>query len=215
MQRSQHLKKTSTSKSSKPKAAPSFLGPAPEHRIILAFNQDGEDYFEFDEDVFFLPFRRGLMASAFFKELQQGVDREYLLWYTSEMKKIFSDTKQLNLSRAAILNHQLSERLEFIFEPDLIYKLASVVYFDKSENPYNYNLAYGYKKIARWKQNEKVEDFFLRQPIKKLIPFFKGQEQNILNYLQVAQKIKEQHTANLSPILSKASSILQSQQPSL
>jgi len=189
------------------------MGKAPDHRTKLSFTLGGVEYYEFDEDIFFLPFQRGLMATMFYKELQCGADREYLLWHTSEYDRIFKDPKQFDIGRMAILNQQLKDRLQFIFDPDLIYKLASVVYFDKTENPYKYNYSYGLKKVALWRESEAVEDFFLRQPIKRLVPFFKQDEENILNYLQVAQKIKDLHSKNLTSTSSRKPSTTPNQPP--
>jgi len=179
---------------------PKFIGQALEHKVKHEFTLGGKKYYAFDEDIFFLPFRRGIVASMFYKELQCGVDREYLNWFTTQIDEVFKVNPNVgfDINKIMIVNRQLKDRLEFIFEPDLIYKLASVVYFDEDENPYNYSLAHGYKKIAFWKKNEAVNDFFLRQPIKKLIPFFKQDEKNILNYLTAAEKIKKQHTEQLS-----------------
>ena len=177
---------------------PKFVGQALEHKVKHEFTLGGKKYYAFDEDIFFLPFRRGIVASMFYKELQCGVDREYLIWLSTQIDEVFKIKDSIDLNRVVILNRQLKDRLEFIFEPDLIYKLASVVYFDEDENPYNYSLQHGYEKIEYWKKNEDVKDFFLRQPIKKLIPFFKQDEKNILDYLTTAEKIKQQHIQNLS-----------------
>ncbi len=193
--------------SSKPKQ-PNFVGQNPDHPIKLSFSLGGIDYYEFDEDVFFLPFQRGLAAVAHTKIFQCGVDRDYMLWHVGEFEKIFKDAKQFDLGRMAVLNAQLKERLQFIFNEDLVYERAAIVYFDETENPYKYSEAYGRKKIAFWKKNEAVESFFLRQPIKKLIPFLKEQDENILNYLQVAQKIKEKHTNDLLLLKSSNPSIM-------
>jgi hypothetical protein len=49
-----------------------------------------------------------------------------------------------------------------------------VVFFDASENPLKYELGYAKKKIAHWKACDDVEAFFLRQPVKTLMPFLDG-----------------------------------------
>lgn len=199
-------------KSSKPKAKeiPKFLGQPVEHTIKFSFNDGEEDCYEFDEGVMFLPYIRGNQATLFYKEVQMGVDRDYLLWFLEEMDKVLNPTeKKLNLERLYILKNVLKEKVQYIFDPDLIYNLASVVYFDKNEDPYKFNLDYSKKKIARWKKNESVESFFLRLPIKRLTPFLNSQEETIITSIQLARKLKEDHARSLSSQPSKENTTLQ------
>jgi hypothetical protein len=90
------------------------------------------------------------------------------------------------------------ERMKMIFEPDIAYRFAAVVFFDKTENPYSYDQAYGMKKIERWKRSESMNDFFLRQPIVKLMPFIQELDQNLLTYGETVRKIIQQQYDHLS-----------------
>jgi cell shape-determining protein MreC len=77
-------------------------------------------------------------------------------------KNILAKTpfKSTDLFELMKLNNQLSERLEFIYDTDLVYKLASVVYFDEKENPEDYDWTYNQKKIDKWKKDKSINDFF-------------------------------------------------------
>jgi len=95
------------------------------------------------------------------------------------------------------LNNQLSERLEFIYDTDLVYKLASVVYFDEKENPEDYDWTYNQKKIDKWKKDKSINDFFLTMPIADLVPFLKDFNMNFDSYSQVQMEQTTQHLAGI------------------
>lgn len=155
------------------------------------------------DDIFSAPFQRAFEAQTFYTELQMRVDKDYLNQHTDAMDKILSDPKGINIGDVALMNTQLKERLEFIVDADLLYKLASVLYFDENESPYKYDFAYGAKKIAKWKKDFSLDDFFLSTPIKDFIPFLESLESDLSTYLRVTERIKEQHQATISKQLSK------------
>lgn len=168
-----------------------------ENRIIEAFTCGGITYYQFD-DAFNMPNERALTALTYYEELRMRCTREFLVAHCDAINEILSDTKKINLPRLAILNQQLKERLDWIFEPDIAYKLASVVYFDKNENPYRYDMKYAQDKIKHWKKHRGINDFFLQKPLLDLIPFLKGSEVNLETYSEVIQKATELMWANIS-----------------
>jgi hypothetical protein len=56
----------------------------------------------------------------------------------------------------------LAQRLKLPKDTELLYKLASVVYFDKEESPEVYDFEYAKKKIAFWKESASLVIFFCR-----------------------------------------------------
>lgn len=173
-----------------------------EHPIKEAFISGGVQYYMFD-DVFNIPMNRSYEAQTFYTELQMRVDREYLEKHVVTMDAILSDKHGINVGDIGILNAQLKERMDFIVDSDLLYKLASVMYFDTNENPYQYDFAYGSKKIAKWKNEREVSDFFLNTPIKDFIPFIHILENDLESYLRVTEQVKNQHQKTISNQLSK------------
>jgi hypothetical protein len=169
----------------------------PGHNLVFAFSSGGTDYFEFD-DVFSMYSLRALTALNFYEKFNQRCSREYLLKHIEAVEKIMSDTKSFSVGKLAILNKQLKERVNLIFDEDLAYELASVIYMDKTEDPYVYDFNYGRKKIEKWKKENSVESFFLRQPLTKLIPSLKDFQGDLRSYSTVAKKIKEQHLESIS-----------------
>lgn len=152
------------------------------------------------DDLFNLPFERGLMAVHLYDELNMKCDEKYLRQHTDFVGKILDGAKFginefVELKRA---NEQMKQRLEWIVVPDHAYKLASVVFFDASENPARYEPDYARKKIALWKKNDDIDDFFLRKPLRELLPFFNGFDGSFRNYSDLIQKINAEHMATLT-----------------
>jgi hypothetical protein len=161
--------------------------PTHDFALSFAFNCEGVDYFEF-VDKNNLPFERGLEALTFFQEMQNGVTNEYLLQHVEAVKKIYSDPRKVNINEAVKLNARLEERLKFIISKDIIYRVASVCFVDKSENLLKYDFEYNKKKIEAWKRSGNA--FFLSAPIKKLIPLLEKSGEFSLTYLEIVQKIE-------------------------
>jgi hypothetical protein len=128
--------------------------------------------------------------------MQMNCDRELLLAHCDAKENISKKlleafniqagkmnlTKIFDLQKESIaLDMQLKERVTMITDPDLIYKLASIVFFDKNESPYNYEHSYNLKKIEFWKKHKTMHDFFLSMPVQKLVPFLKTLPQDTLS----------------------------------
>jgi len=173
-----------------------------QYKITEAFRLDGVTYYMFD-DQFKLPTGRGLCALTIYEEFNMRCTREYLELHTRAMEKLLSDPKKINIQAIAIINKNLGERLNLAMFPDHIYKLASVVFFDKDESPYNYVYQYNAMKIEKWKAPGGTLDFFLKTPLKDLIPSLKLPEENVQDYFQVATQIDQMHQQDLQEVFSK------------
>jgi hypothetical protein len=183
---------------------PVFL-KQPKHEVVCAFIIGGKPVYQYT-DPFNVPYRRGLKALAAYEEFESRVNRKYLLEHKEAMKTVLQNPKQINMGDVFRLYHQLEERLNFVIEPDLMWKLAAVVFFETEENPYDYDFAYGLKKIERWKKESTMRDFFLQQPLLTLIPYLRDYVNDIQIYSQVAELIKTKHSETLSSIQSKKTS---------
>ena len=174
----------------------------PEHRTVEAFTSNGITYYCFDDNLQ-LPHDRFFSAMQFYEELKMKCSRDYLLAHVQAVDDAINN-KNIQLTKIIQANNNLRERLEFIFEPDIAYKLASVVFFDHTENPYEYDFKYGLEKIERWKK-EKVSDFFLQMPIRKLIGLGGLSEADLEHYTQVGRQMTKAHISALSSTLSEES----------
>lgn len=180
---------------------PSFRKDA---RIVEAFILDGVQYYQF-EDEFGIPVERAFAALDIYGEVQSKCTRDYLLAHSAALKETISQKNRIDLMKVATLVQQLDERLEMIFDADLIYKLASVVYFDVTENPYKYDYKYGIEKMRKFQKSD-VEDFFLKSPIKQFIPFKDISKADLETYIQVGRVVTLQQLQAITGMLSNSES---------
>lgn len=176
-----------------------------QYKVVEAFTLNGETYYMFD-DTYKVPTGRGLSALTIYEEFAMRCDRDYLIAHQRATEKLLSgESGKINLNTLSIINQNLKERLNLAVLPDHVYKLASVIFFDKSESPYSYDYAYNAKKIEKWKAAGGTLDFFLKTPLRDLIPSLKLPDENADQYFQVAQQVDELHRADLQEVLSRNS----------
>ena len=101
------------------------------------------------------------------------------------------------------LNVNLRERVELMPMPEYIYKLASVIFFDKSESLYSYDYDYNKLKIEKWKAAGGTLDFFSKTPLKELVPLLSMPSIDMQTYLTVTKMVEETHQALRQGILSE------------
>lgn len=183
---------------------PKRLFPTQKHIIKYAFSVAGVDYFQFD-DVFNLPYERGLAALAIYEETRTRCSREYLTKHVEALRSLLH-AKEIDIFRINQLNEQMNERLNLTFDTDLLYKLASVVFFDKNESPVLYEPEYCEKKIDFWRKNRGVADFFLQKPLQELIPFLRSVNFDLNEYSALNTQLNKIHSDNLSSCCSNETS---------
>lgn len=193
--------------SKKPKFLRDPLSP-----VEFAFTSGGIDHW-CHIDPFSAPCMRALSALTAYEELRKRTTRELdlkevdaLLAEVGKARESLSGaTGKINIVKVINSLNDIEwiakskkARLDLIFEPDTAYKLAAVVFFDENESPLSYDQAYGAKKIERWKKDQSIEDFFLQQPLRRLIPFSDEFAPHIPNYSEVATQMIGQMSAVLS-----------------
>jgi hypothetical protein len=175
---------------------PKKVFPGQKHVIVPAFTIAGEEYYQFD-DVFNLPYERGLTALVFYEETRMRCSREYLEKHVEVVRNVLRSNK-IDIFRLNQLNEQMSERLKLSLDVDLLYKLASIVFFDRHENPVLYDADYCRKKMEFWKKHRGVSDFFLQKPLTELIPFLKNADFDLGTYSRMNTELNRIHSENLS-----------------
>lgn len=162
------------------------------YKVVPAFALDGVDYWMF-ESTNEVPTGRFFAAMGVYMEMEMNCNKEYLESHTKSMEKLLSDPKKINLTYIMQLNVNLKERLELMPFPDYIYKLASVIFFDKSESLYGYDWEYNKVKIEKWKAAGGTLDFFSNTPLKELVPSLSMPAKDTQTYLTVSSLISEVH----------------------
>ncbi len=171
-------------------------------KVIEAFKLNGKTYFMY-EDSTKVPSGRGLCALTIYEEFNMRCDRDYLKAHTRAMEILLSDPKKINIQAIAVINKNLGERLNMAVFPDHIYKLASVIFFDETESSYSYDYQYNNKKIEEWKATGGSLDFFMKTPLRDLIPALQLQSGSADTYFQVSEMIDQLHRTDLQEVLSK------------
>ena len=176
--------------------------PDHKHIIEFAFEVAGVKYFRFN-DVFNLPYERGLTSIAVYEETRMRCSKEYLTEHCNAISEILRDPKKVDIFRINELNEQMKDRLNLAMDVDLLYKLASIVFFDKKENPVLYDAEYNLKKIDFWKKHKGVASFFLQTPVVELIPFIQNSDFDLDSYSALNQKLNEAHSERIRLLNSK------------
>lgn len=171
------------------------------YRVIPVFSLNGTDYWMFDSAME-VPTGRFFAAMGVYTEMEMNCSKDYLEAHCRAMEKILSDPKKISLTYIMQLNINLKERLELMPMPDFIYKLASVIFFDKTESLYSYDYEYNATKIEKWKAAGGSLDFFSKTPLKELVPSLSMPEKDIQTYLTVTRLIEETHRRLHTDILS-------------
>jgi hypothetical protein len=173
-----------------------------EYSIEPVFEIGGTVYYQ-TSDIAKTSCLRGLTAISFYQELQMRCDREYLLAATEAMHNILHNPNgnKIDVFKLDTIVQQLRERLTWAVDIETVYKLASVVYFDDTEDPDYYDAPYNEEKIKKWKEAEGVNAFFLRKPISDLIPFLSLSEIDIASYSQIQEQVKSSFGANIYDML--------------
>ncbi len=166
--------------------------PTSEYVIEWKFAAGGVDYYGF-ADLNNLPYKRGLMALAIYNELDMRCSREYLLKHTKAVEDVLK-AQEIDIFKIKRLNEQMQQRLSLNTETDLMYKVASVAFFDKKENPESYDAAYAEKKIQHWKKCGGVADFFLQQPLMELLPYCRNVDTDLDSFSILNEKLNEIHS---------------------
>ena len=168
-------------------------------KLILKETGKGLKFYKFD-DTNDMPYGRASYTLDYFEESRQRVTRERLEAHLTAMENAINST-HVQMTTIVKLVVQLRERLEMIFEPESLYKIASVIFFTEDENPNDYSFKKGQEKIKLF---QKVgADFFLSIPIKNTLPIPDLSDSDFRAYLKIAQGINSQELKGISTMLSK------------
>jgi hypothetical protein len=168
----------------------SHLPGEPEPALLLAFTHNKKEYYQF-ENPFEITTGRGLFAMTVYEEFRMRCDREYLIDHCKAVDTLLKK-KEIGVQDILMLlqiHQNLKERLDLAPFPDHIYKLASVMFFEKNESPYNYDFAFNQKKIAEWRADPDMLPFLVKVPLGKLMPYTKSHEKSLPIYFRYMEEV--------------------------
>lgn len=165
------------------------------HIVVSAFDSGGVTYYRL-KDTFNSFCFRAMSALDIYDnwQLKKTPEQDIADW-----KQVLDicNTQPIMLTEIVKLAMLNLENRELILPPEeIIWNMASVMYFDENESPYKYDESYGKEKIKRWKVDKSVDFFLSKQLIGSIIPLPDFSKIDLKNYLQTAEKIRETHNKN-------------------
>jgi hypothetical protein len=138
---------------------------------------------------FRLPTGRYKWIDAYLAEVQLRMTTDTLRAYIEQLKKHLDGEKGvINIGKAWHVIYSMEGRCNLGFDPQTIKTLASVVYFDESEDLSDYDKDYCDKKIKFWEAND-CYDFFLTRPIAELCNLNGTSLTALKNYIQISEQV--------------------------
>lgn len=181
---------TPQTNSSTDTSTPKYNGVAPKQwwdKIEFVFASGGVNYFRIVSPLN-LPYERFYAALDIYDELEFGLNPGVLMKSIQALQAICTNPKIKTIEKmkmeVGILAHGIQERINIHHQLSTHMKLATVRYFDETENIFTYDHAYNQKKIQHWASNHDVQDFFFMQPIQNFVPDLTGFQENLATYLQ-------------------------------
>lgn len=192
----------------KKKPRPEFTMNHPEYAPMVeeAFVCGTKRFYRFKEE-YRLPAGRYKYYYAFLREVDLRVSLDVLKQYVTAFKDILNGGnkgKGISLGSLWELVLNLETRTKLAFEPAGVRNLASVCYFDETEDLTTYDTAYGKQKIKLW-DDHGVHDFFLTRPIDELLNLRGTSQESLLEYLNQAEEIIQDLNSGLSKVLEENS----------
>ena len=171
----------------KKQTKPTAIHPDYKKLIEKVFTINGDDFYAF-KNLADMPVNRYLQIGSFQEEASFKLTTKLLFELLEHIEKSLNEGK---ITRAIEILSEIKLRLSLKLEPDILYRLASCVYFYKDEDLSNYDYDLGDKKIELFKK-ENVDNFFLNEPLSSLAPLRNISAEDIRDYSKII-KIRNEY----------------------
>jgi hypothetical protein len=160
-----------------------------EGKIEPAFKANGKQYYRFIKEVEMF-WGRYMFMQTFLHEQTLRLESKMLEKYMDSLEKILNGNNKgvIELGKAFQIIGQIKSRCVLAFEVDTTYRLASVIYFDDTEDLWLYDKKYNDSKIATWKEARTV-DFFYHQPMKEFLNLSDSLPADLVTYMEQQKEI--------------------------
>jgi hypothetical protein len=169
--------------------------------IQYAFTIDDRDFFWF-EDFNETPNERAFQCLNYFAELRMSCSREFLLAHVAAIKNAMNNPSGPQFTEVASLTQDLEDRLTWLTDLEIAYRLCSVVFFDQHEHPGRYESTHALANAKLFK-NVGIEEFFFAQPIKRLLPHLDSLGKDLPNYFEAMTELNRLHLGRVLARLSQ------------
>lgn len=166
-------------------------------QVEFAFECKGKEYFRMAHE-FRLPSGRYKFLDAYLTEHELRMTPKMFNDYLDRIENNLNGKGGvIKLNEIAVTIYNMRTHANLLFVPDTIKKLASVIYFDESEDLRDYDPEYGKKKIADWETDETYA-FFLTRPIVELLNLEGISVTSLQTYIQMSQDTLKELTLDPS-----------------
>lgn len=152
----------------------------------------GVTYWQFADEKS-IPTDRMIHAMAAYAENERHMDNIVLKGLVEDILAALTPTAKqaggaltMDVTGAIHSARVILDRLNWQFDPDLIYKLAACVYFTDAEDPYRTDETIIERKAELFRDHD-AYDFFLRLPLAQLLPFLNAPPETLANCLAGAR----------------------------
>lgn len=165
----------------------------------FAFECKGKKYYRMAHE-FRMPTGRYKFFDAYLLEHDLRMTQKMFNDYLDKIEAVLNGRGgTIKLGDIHVLVHNMRTHAKLAFVPSTIKRLASVVYFDDTEDLRDYDPEYGEKKIADWETDDKYT-FFLTRPITELLNLEGISPESLQTYMRWAETtLKELTSAPQTP----------------
>jgi hypothetical protein len=141
------------------------------------------------KDDYRLPYGRYKYIDAFLYEVELRMDLKKLEQYMDILEKNLDGSKgNISIAKAFEVIWAIRSRCKLAFEPETVKRLASVTYFDETEDLSDFDMEYGAEKVKFWEKHG-CYAFFLTSPIEELLNLKGTSETSLQTYIRQAQAV--------------------------
>lgn len=142
--------------------APKEWHPKNDLPIVFAFRCGIKDYYQLANDTQ-MPAKRWAYLRQFYHEMEMRMTKQTLLEFVTAIEKAVNPGKgeAIEIGKIDRLAKEMKDRTEWLFEPESLYRMASVVYFTLDEDLTDYDTPYNERKIQQFKKKD-LMPFFLK-----------------------------------------------------
>lgn len=154
-----------------------------------AFMVGDVQYYRFKSEVR-MPWSRYMILQTLLHAQDLRMDHELLAGFIQVMKKAINITVKGTIDLTVLIKtlDAMDSRMIMAFEINTTYALASVMYFDETEDMYHYDKPHNEKKVKTWME-AKVVDFFYMRPMGELLGLSNTSPQDLVAFMDQQKEL--------------------------
>lgn len=177
----------------------------PDYKKLIEYvtTIEGRKLYKF-KNLLDMPHDRYNKCTRFSTEVNMRLDSETL---KESLEQIIEFANQGNFTKVMGVVHILMEMTNMLISIDASYRLASCVYFWDNEDLTDYDFEIGDHKISLFKKM-RLDDFFLKEPMKNFLPQMSISEQGLEAYLLQEREFKKILSSQLKKMNEKSGKLI-------